>query len=838
MKKLYYTILATAAALTTASCVDLLNTAPENQIASENMWTTPELALKGMNGLYETFYNRKQSNGTQVRSENLDGLNKYGIEALGFCTDYYANNYPIYLLYNQAKRANDWQLAHEWRFCYTIVHAANDAVTNLHKAGLDAPTYERYLCEARFLRAWAYSRLNKFWQGVPVYLEPISNEQCTRTQESAEYVWREVVLPDLKYCIDNASFPDNTLGESNFGRPSKGAAYALRGMAYMWLKEWQNAANDFEQVGQCGYDLWRGEYIDFFSPDNERDNEMIFAIQYDEESGYCDNIQQAVGARDTYGGWDEVKPASDFVDYYQNDDGTEFKWSQVTGLENWDQLTPRQRAVFFCRDGLKSNAKLASQKTQAIGICGQDIFDRYYLDNGNEARIKAAYENRDPRLKQTIVTPYEPVDCFAAGLNGDENMIGKQLRWPLYLQGTSGGDFWLDKRTSAYYCYRKYVRFLKGELIDRQRCYTDFPLIRYTDVILQWAEALIELKEFTPAKNLIDQVRTRAHMPGITIGDLDAMREAVRYERRVEFPVEAVNFFDEVRWGTYKETKSPGLRRGGVHTPEPADNPEGRQPETKPFHIMVVEDTPDLREFLVKNFEDTYGVLSAKNGAEALAILEQQACDLIISDALMPEMDGFDLLMKVRNDEMLCHIPFILLSVVDSVDSKIKGLEYGADVYIEKPFSLGYVKATVESLLENRKRAFHHFASRPGFQYEKDDMGRNDRQWLDKLTGIVRENLTCETLSVDLLTEKMALSRSSLQRKLKGLTGVSPNEYIQLVRLKTAAQLLRSGEYRISEVCYLTGFSSMSWFAKCFTKQFGMRPKDFIRQNQDGKSSG
>lgn len=142
---------------------------------------------------------------------------------------------------------------------------------------------------------------------------------------------------------------------------------------------------------------------------------------------------------------------------------------------------------------------------------------------------------------------------------------------------------------------------------------------------------------------------------------------------------------------------------------------------------MVVEDTPDLREFLVKNFEDTYGVLSAKNGAEALAILEKQACDLIISDALMPEMDGFDLLMKVRNDEMLCHIPFILLSVVDSVDSKIKGLEYGADVYIEKPFSLGYVKATVESLLENRKRAFRHFASRPGFQYEKDDMGRNDR---------------------------------------------------------------------------------------------------------------
>jgi len=506
----------------------------------------------------------------------------------------------------------------------------------------------------------------------------------------------------------------------------------------------------------------------------------------------------------------------------------------VAGLENWDQLTPRQRAVFFCCDGLKSNAKLASQKTQAIGICGQDIFDRYYLDNGNEARIKAAYDKRDPRLKQTIVTPYEPVDCFTAGLNGNENMIGKQLRWPLYLQGTSGGDFWLDKRTSAYYCYRKYVRFLKGELIDRQRCYTDFPLIRYTDVILQWAEALIELNEFTPAKNLIDQVRARAHIPGITIGDLDAMREAVRYERREEFPVEAVNFFDEVRWGTYKETKSPGLRGGGYTPPNRPITRKAGSRRRNPSTSWSWRTLPTCESFWSRISRTP----TAKNGAEALAILEKQACDLIISDALMPEMDGFDLLMKVRNDEMLCHIPFILLSVVDSVDSKIKGLEYGADVYIEKPFSLGYVKATVESLLENRKRAFRHFASRPGFQYEKDDMGRNDRQWLDKLTGIVRENLTCETLSVDLLTEKMALSRSSLQRKLKGLTGVSPNEYIQLVRLKTAAQLLRSGEYRISEVCYLTGFSSMSWFAKCFTKQFGMRPKDFIRQNQDGKSSG
>ena len=109
---------------------------------------------------------------------------------------------------------------------------------------------------------------------------------------------------------------------------------------------------------------------------------------------------------------------------------------------------------------------------------------------------------------------------------------------------------------------------------------------------------------------------------------------------------------------------------------------------------------------------------SSQSAVDALEDLRTCGADIVLVDLLMPEMDGFDLLMKVRNDEMLCHIPFILLSVVDSVDSKIKGLEYGADVYIEKPFSLGYVKATVESLLENRERAFRHFASRPGFQYE------------------------------------------------------------------------------------------------------------------------
>lgn len=569
--------------LTAVSCRDYLDTYPVDKIASTNMWTSPDLAAKGINGLYETFHNTKLDKYTQLRWESMDGLNKYGIEALGFCTDYYSNTYPVTLLSYQTKYANYLQVWYEWQFCYQIVHSCNDAIANLGKAGLTDDVYENYLCQARFLRAWAYSRLNKLFQGVPLYTEPVTNENCTKTQSSTERIWDQVI-EDLTYCIDNPYFPDNTIATTP-GRPSKGAAYALRGMAYMWMARgnfvengeaalpagpvepefpeyFRNAADDFSKVSACGYSLWTGEYKDIFRPENEHSPEILFSVQYDAQEGYCDHIQMAMGARDTYNSWTEVKPAADFVDYYQNSDGTPFSWSEWAksqGIDGWDGLTAKERAVFFARNGLNSNKALSSQKTQLINICGQAVFDEYYKDEGNEARIRTAYDNRDPRLKQTVVTPYEPVDCYSPTLNGGENMIGKQLRWPLYQQGTDGGDFWLDKRTSAYYCYRKFVMFLKEDgLIDSRRCFTDFPLIRYTDVQLQWAEALIELDDFGGAVSLINDIRSRAHMGPVSAGTKEEMRDAVRYERRVEFAAEALNYFDEVRWGTWKETKFQG----------------------------------------------------------------------------------------------------------------------------------------------------------------------------------------------------------------------------------------------------------------------------------------
>lgn len=546
-----------------ASCTEILDVSPENQIASENMWTTEELADKGMLGLYYPFY-ATQTSSTQLSRD--DGLNRQGIEAMGFSTDYYSNNYPVQLLSLATKSAGDFQVKYEWKFCYTIIHSCNDAIANLSKAGLSESKYERYQCEARFLRAWAYNRLNMLYQGVPIYLEPINNEDCTLAQSSADEVW-QVILDDLTYCINNQNFPNNTLTE-NYGRPSKGAAYALRGMVYMWTKEYQKACDDFKQVEACGYGLWEGEYADFFCYENEKNKEMIFPLQFDAESGYCDKILQMTGARDTYSGWTEIKPSADFVNYYKNADGSDFEWSKVEGLEDWDKLTVAQREIYFCRDGLED---LPSQKEQVVSRVGQDIYNKYYLNSGNEARIKKAYDNRDPRLKQTVVTPYDPVDCYEANSNSGNTMVGKQLRWPLVERGTNGGDFWLDKRMSAFYCYKKYVDFEKGHVVYRNRCHTDWPLIRFTDVLLQYAEALTQTDNISEAINLVNKVRTRAHMPSLTEGGTgpcavsgkEDMLERVRYERRVELCVEAVNFFDEIRWGTYKETKFQGQNING-----------------------------------------------------------------------------------------------------------------------------------------------------------------------------------------------------------------------------------------------------------------------------------
>ena len=565
MKK-YVTVILSFVCL--LSCRDMLDVYPTNQIASGNMWTNESLADKGMAGLYVNFYKTDLSR-IQLRYNDFDGINRQGWMGMEFCCDFVSDNYHLRALSDATKTASEFTIWYEWKWAYTTVHATNDAIANLHRAGLSQEKYERYMCEAKFLRAWIYSRLNKIYGGmpsggpagykpggVPLYLEVISEDQCTKGQSSAEEVWKAVIA-DLTDCIGCVNFPDNTL-TVNYGRPSKGAAYALRGMAYMYLEDYQKAAADFEKVSECGYGFWKGKYIDFFNYNNEKDHEMIFPLQFGPEAGYCDNLQLIIGGRDTWNSWSNIRPSSDFVDYFQNADGTEFKWENVPGLEDWNKLTPSQREVYFFRDGLKtkswSNAEESIIK-ERIAKVGQDIFDKYYIDNGNEARIRKAYENRDPRLKQICLVPYDPYDTFKdASDNGGKIQKGKELRWPFLNEGDDYGDYYIGDYNSMY-VFKKYSYSRPEDLTDRLRCPTDWPLIRYTDVALQLAEAYVHNGNLSGAVDIVNQIRTRAGMPSVSVGSEDEVMEAVRYERRIELCIEGHNYFDEWRWGTYRKMK-------------------------------------------------------------------------------------------------------------------------------------------------------------------------------------------------------------------------------------------------------------------------------------------
>ena len=193
----------------------------------------------------------------------------------------------------------------------------------------------------------------------------------------------------------------------------------------------------------------------------------------------------------------------------------------------------------------------------------------------------------------------------------------------------------------------------------------------------------------------------------------------------------------------------------------------------------------------------------------------------------MPEMDGLELCDHIKSDLNYSHIPIILLTAKTTMQSKIDGLKSGADAYVDKPFSVEYLKVAIANLLRNREKLHAAFAHSPFVQTNTMAMTKADETFLKTLNDVTMANMQNPDFSLDDMAGLLNMSRSSLNRKIKGLLDMTPNDYIRLERLKKAALLLKKGEYRINEVCYMVGFNTPSYFAKCFQKQFGTLPKDF-----------
>ena len=248
--------------------------------------------------------------------------------------------------------------------------------------------------------------------------------------------------------------------------------------------------------------------------------------------------------------------------------------------------------------------------------------------------------------------------------------------------------------------------------------------------------------------------------------------------------------------------------------------------------LLVVDDEQELREFVCEELAADYRILQADNGQHALEILEKENVSLVVTDIMMPVMNGIELCQKIKGDMRYCHIPIVVLTAKVSLQDHLDALHSQADAYIEKPFSTIQLRAQIDNLLRGRELIRSAMLSSPYANVVTVASNTVDEQLLERLNAIVDEYMDDPQLTVELLANEMNMSTSTLYRKVKGITSLSPNDFIRLCRLKKAAELLGSGRFRIKEVAARTGFSSIAYFTSCFMRQFGITPGAFIKKKE------
>lgn len=270
-----------------------------------------------------------------------------------------------------------------------------------------------------------------------------------------------------------------------------------------------------------------------------------------------------------------------------------------------------------------------------------------------------------------------------------------------------------------------------------------------------------------------------------------------------------------------------------LNTNEPLNlSPIARDINNKSKHILVVEDNKDFSQFITRYLSEFYHVESAINGKEGLEVLKKHNIDLIVSDVMMPQMDGYEFCSIVKTQIETSHIPVILLTALSSSENLIAGLDKGADAYLTKPFDEEALLKQIQNILEQRRRIQENF-SKQFVGQNTVDAGSLDSFFLNKVREVIEQNLSDENFNMETLAEQLMISRSKLHRKIKSLSGVTTSEFVNLVRLKKAIQLIKEKDYRFNEVAFEVGFSSHSYFNRCFKKVYGVTPKEYFMKDKD-----
>ena len=255
--------------------------------------------------------------------------------------------------------------------------------------------------------------------------------------------------------------------------------------------------------------------------------------------------------------------------------------------------------------------------------------------------------------------------------------------------------------------------------------------------------------------------------------------------------------------------------------------------DKKPI-VLFVEDNADIRAYVNESLSDEYEVKLAPNGKIGLDMAVSLIPDIIVSDIMMPEMDGFEMCRSVKNNVCTCHIPIILLTAKDSLHDKEEGYTVGADSYITKPFSASLLKIRIKNLIETRKSLSEKLSKEISIKEKRkiieDSASKLDNDFLIKFNNIIESNLSLEKLDVSYIADKLCMSNSTLYRKIKALTGLSTNEYVKKIKMQHAERLLLEGKYNISEIAFMIGMNSTVYFRQCFKEEFGVVPSDYLKK--------
>jgi signal transduction histidine kinase/ligand-binding sensor domain-containing protein/AraC-like DNA-binding protein len=317
---------------------------------------------------------------------------------------------------------------------------------------------------------------------------------------------------------------------------------------------------------------------------------------------------------------------------------------------------------------------------------------------------------------------------------------------------------------------------------------------------------------------------------GTIFAESRGAEQGARFVVRIPLGSEHLKTHEIENGNLYKITEMPVLSKLNPEITDATEVDQEKRTKRKTgYHILIVEDEEEIRDYIKRELSADYKTTDAPNGKKALELALKEMPDLIISDVMMPEMDGIGLVRKVKQNININHIPIILLTAKITPENRIEGLDIGADAYISKPFNTEVLKSTIANLIENRERLKNKFSGQqtPEGKIDKIEMKSTDEILMQKIMKIINENLTNPDLSVEMLASGVGMSRVHLHRKLKAITNQSARDFIKGIRLKQAADLLTNKRISISEVAYATGFSNLSHFSSSFKEFYGVAPKEF-----------